>query len=78
MISKKWGCTISTEDKNRLDVEPEELVEETYLLKVCERIKMDLLEKILSGKDPGKQKNGCVSRLFEWETPRFPLPTKSL
>lgn len=61
MISKKGGCTISTEDKNRLDVEPEELVEETYLLKVCERIKMDLLEKILSGKDPGKDKNGCVS-----------------
>lgn len=53
-------------------------VEETYLLKVCKRIKMDLLEKILSGKDPGKETNGCVSCLFDWETQRYPLPTKRL
>lgn len=39
---------------------------------------MDLLEKILSGKDPGREKNGCVSHLFDWETQRFPLPTKRL
>lgn len=39
------------------------LVEETYLLEVCQRIKMDLLEKILSGKDPEKEKSGCTDML---------------